>query len=57
MKRNKNNENPSNTEIMTMLREAKEKNGRLSKLGEWMLEHFGKTGFYVEQKDMKYVMK
>lgn len=53
----KKNNNPSNNEIITMLKEAKKKNGKLSKLGEWMLENFGKTGLYVEPKDMRFVMR
>lgn len=38
------------------LKEKKTKDGKLNKLGEWLLAK-GDTGLYVRKKDMKYVLR
>ncbi len=44
------------TDILNMLRAKKEKDGKLSKFGEWLLS--GKsTGWVLEDENVKYVMK
>lgn len=38
------------------LRDKKAKDGKLSKLGEWLLS--GKeTGLYIKEQDMKYILR
>ena len=38
------------------LEAKKARDGRLNKLGEWLLSK-GDTGMYIKDKDMKYILK
>ena len=43
-------------EFDAFLREKKARDGRLNKLGEWLLSG-KKTGWTMDKKDMKYILK
>lgn len=43
-------------DFIKFLEEKKARDGKLSKLGEWLLMK-GDTGFYVREEDMKYILK
>ena len=43
-------------EFMEYLKTKKARDGKLSKLGEWLLAK-GDTGLYIREEDMKYILK
>lgn len=45
-----------NSGFIEFLKEKKARDGRLNKLGEWMLAK-GDTGLYIREKDMKYILR
>lgn len=43
-------------DFIQFLKEKKERDGKLSKIGEWFLS--GKsTGWYIEDKNLKYILR
>lgn len=42
---------------LEFLKAKKARDGRLNKLGEWLLSIECKTGWSVEEKDLKYVLR
>ena len=43
-------------DILNLLREKKQKDGKLSKFGEWLLSG-NSTGWVLEDENVKYVMR
>lgn len=43
-------------DFMQFLMEKKKKDGKLNKLGEWLLSG-GDTGWRMEKKDMRYILR
>ena len=43
-------------EFDDFLKKKKEKDGKLSKLGEWLLSG-SQTGLYIKKRDMKYILR
>lgn len=43
-------------EFDEFLKKKKEKDGKLSKLGEWLLSG-SQTGLYIKERDMKYILR
>lgn len=48
--------NSKKQDFIGFLKEKKARDGRLNKLGEWLLKH-GDTGLYIKNEDMKYILK
>ena len=46
-----------NGDLIEFLREKKARDGKLNKLGEWLLANEGNTGWYITEGSMKYIMK
>lgn len=44
------------SEFMKLLKAKKARDGKLNKLGEWLLAK-SDTGLYIKEKDMKYILK
>lgn len=45
-----------NSGFIEFLKKKKARDGRLNKLGEWLLAK-GDTGLYIREKDMKYILR
>lgn len=43
-------------DFIQFLKEKKAMDGKLSKLGEWLLSG-GKTGWYIRDEDIKYILR
>ena len=43
-------------DFIAFLKVKKARDGRLNKLGEWLLAK-GDTGLYIKEEDMKYILK
>lgn len=46
-----------NGDLIEFLREKKARDGRLNKLGEWLLANEGNTGWYITEGSMKYILR
>lgn len=46
-----------NGDLIDLLREKKARDGKLNKLGEWLLANDGNTGWYITEGSMKYILR
>ena len=50
-------EKRKNGDLIQFLREKKARDGRLNKLGEWLLANEGDTGWRITEGSMKYILR